>query len=235
MASLRPLNRSTFHPFNQGKTLNAFTLLELLVVIGIIALLLVAVVPAVTSLSKSTGRKGAISNLLGAVEQARAEAVKTGQAAYVVFPTFPSGPPKVVDRYNYKSYAVFADDPDHPERPRQLTNWKTFSTGVSLRALGSAPLSNLPDSGELVPPVTFLFTPDASAGAAFRCIKFNGSGEVEAPAVNVTLSIFEGRVEGGNEIITGTKRGSEPAAVESVTISHLTGRAERTTPTPGAP
>ena len=66
--------------------LAAFTLLELLVVVGIISVLLVAVIPAVNSLSKSSGRKGAISNLLGAIEQARAQAIKDGRRTYVVFP-----------------------------------------------------------------------------------------------------------------------------------------------------
>src|SRR5689334_22329245 len=65
---------------------NAFTLLELLVVLGILAILLVAIVPAINSLSKSSGRKAAIGNLLGAVEQARAEALKSGRATYIVLP-----------------------------------------------------------------------------------------------------------------------------------------------------
>src|SRR5437016_7639259 len=69
----------------------AFTLLEILVVIGIIAIMMGLIVPAVTSLSKSNGRKAAIANLLGGIEQARAEAIKSGQATYVVFPTFASG------------------------------------------------------------------------------------------------------------------------------------------------
>src|SRR5205807_7976742 len=90
---------------------SAFTLLELLVVIAIISVLLVAVIPAVNSFSKSSGRKGAISNLLGAFEQARAEAIKSGQATYVVFPTFASGTSQTtLDRYNYKSFAIFEDD-----------------------------------------------------------------------------------------------------------------------------
>ncbi len=51
----------------------AFTLIEMLVVIGIISILLVAVIPAVNSLSKSGGRKASISALLGAIEQTRAQ------------------------------------------------------------------------------------------------------------------------------------------------------------------
>src|ERR1700693_2696656 len=75
-------------PGSNSSAHRGFTLLELLVVIGIISILLVAIVPAVNSLSKSSGRKAAVNNLLGAIEQARVQAIKDGQAAYLVFPTF---------------------------------------------------------------------------------------------------------------------------------------------------
>src|SRR5207249_5129558 len=85
----------------------AYTLVELLVVMGMILILLAVVVPAVTSLSKANGRKAAMANLLGGIEQARAEAIKSGQATYVVFPTFASGAQPTLDRYNSRSYAIF--------------------------------------------------------------------------------------------------------------------------------
>lgn len=208
----------------------AFTLLEMLVVIGIIAILLVAIVPAVTSLSKSSGRKGAMSNLLGAIEQARAEAIKTGQATYVVFPTFSTATRSTIDRYNYKSYAIFEDDSANPTAPKQLTNWKTLPTGVALRSAGGGRLSSLTDTSAMSPAFTPIFTPESTATAVFRGIKFNAAGEVEFPASNVSLTIFEGSVDapGGNEIITSAKdTNGDPAARESLTIAQLTGRAER--------
>src|SRR3954471_1523199 len=82
----------------------AFTLLELLVVIGILTILLVAIVPAVNSLSKSSGRKAAVSNLLGVLEQARALAVKDSHATYIVFPDQLPGSPtsEAKQRYAYR-------------------------------------------------------------------------------------------------------------------------------------
>lgn len=213
----------------QRERSRAFTLIELLVVIAILSILLVALIPAL-SISKSSGRKGAISNLLGAIEQARAEAIKTGQATYVVFPTFASGTPQTtLERYNYKSLAIFEDDPANPTTPKQLTKWQTFPTGIAIRAAGSSPLSSLADPATLTPSVTpFAFTPDSTATAAFRCIKFNANGEVESPGSNVTLTVFEGYVNGGGtEVITSAKDASgDPAAKESITIARLTGRAE---------
>jgi type II secretory pathway pseudopilin PulG len=202
----------------------AFTLLELLVVMGIIIIALAALVPAVTSLSKSGGRRAARNTLLGGIEQARAEAIKSGQATYVVFPTFTSGTQSTLDRYNYRSYAIFEDDAAHPGNVKQLTDWKSFPTGVALRAAGNAAVSNLADPATLTPSVTFSFAPDASA-APFKCFKFNSNGEVQAPAANVLLGIFEGFVNSGSEVATTKDANGNPSAVEYVMVSQFTGRA----------
>ena len=201
-----------------------FTLLELLVVMGIIVIALAALVPAVTSLSKSGGRRAALNSLLGGIEQARAEAIKSSQATYVVFPAFTSGTQSTLDRYNYRSYAIFEDDAANPGNVKQLTDWKAFPIGVALRAAGTAALSNLTDPATLG--VAFSFAPDPSA-APLKCFKFNSNGEVQAPAGNVLLGIFEGYVN-GSEVAT-TKDGSgNPSAVEYLMVSQFTGRAEPT-------
>jgi prepilin-type N-terminal cleavage/methylation domain-containing protein len=224
--TLRP-RRAVVWPDEGG-----FTLLELLAVMGIISLLLVALVPAVTSLSKSGGRRAARNSLLGGIEQARAEAIKSSQATYVVFPAFTSGTQSTLDRYNYRSYAIFEDDAANPGNVKQLTDWKSFPTGVALRAAGTAALSNLADPATLTPSVAFSFAPDASA-APLKCFKFNSNGEVQAPAGNVLLGIFEGYVNSGTEIATTKDASGNPSAVEYVMVSQFTGRAEPTaTPSP---
>src|SRR5438132_9277983 len=113
---------------------SGFTLLELLVVTGIIVLLLAAIMPAVNSLSKSNGRQAAIANLLGGIEQARAEAIKSGQATYVVFPTFGAGTGQgFLDRYNFRWFAVFAGDRLNPATLKQISGWKIVLRGWLLR------------------------------------------------------------------------------------------------------
>src|SRR5438094_8866090 len=105
---------------------------------GIVIMALAALVPAVTSLSKSGGRRAARNSLLGGIEQARAEAIKSGQATYIVFPTFASGTQSTLDRYNYRSYSIFEDDAANPGNVKQLTDWKSFPTGIAIRAAGTA-------------------------------------------------------------------------------------------------
>lgn len=193
---------------------------------GIIAILLVAVIPVVNSLSKSGGRKAAISSLLGVIEQARTQAIKGGQATYVVFPTFTGGSQSTLERYHHKSYAIFEDDPATPAVPKQLTNWKTLPAGVALRSTGSGKLSDLSDTSTLAPSLTLNFGPEPAATCVFRCVKFAANGEVESPPNNVTLTVFEGYVNGTSEVITGSKDGSgNPSAAESIKIARLTGRA----------
>ena len=201
-----------------------FTLLELLVVMAIIVLLLAGLVPAVTSLSKSNGRKAAIANLLGGIEQARAQAIADGQATYVVFPTFGSGTSQtILDRYNYKSYAIFEDDPANPGAVKQLTGWRTLPTGVGLRAASL---------GALATSTPFAFTP-LNTTTNFPFLKFTTDGGIDpsstplSSTAPVQLGVFEGYVLSGADTDTNTSR-----FTETITVGRFSGRAEQLPPTP---
>ena len=63
----------------------AFTLVELLAVIGIMGLLAAVGVPALKGLSGSGGRKQALSQVMGALEIARNTAISNGTNAAVIF------------------------------------------------------------------------------------------------------------------------------------------------------
>ena len=64
----------------------AFTLLEMLVVIALVAILTALLTPAVQGLFGIVGRRGGVNVLSAAVEQARFEAIRHGVPAYVGFP-----------------------------------------------------------------------------------------------------------------------------------------------------
>ncbi|NBT49414.1 MAG: prepilin-type N-terminal cleavage/methylation domain-containing protein [Actinobacteria bacterium] len=80
----------------------AFTLVELLAVVGIMGLLAAVAVPALKGLTGSGGRKQALSQVMGALEIARNTAISTGTNAAVIFPdlSFASQP------YRYRSMAL---------------------------------------------------------------------------------------------------------------------------------
>ena len=104
----------------RGRDLRAFTLIELLTVVSIIAVMLAASLPAVNAISKSSGRKAAVSNVMNALEQARALAIRDGRATYVVFMTNTSAP----DNYRNKAYAVFEDTNTTSSATQvQVTKW----------------------------------------------------------------------------------------------------------------
>jgi prepilin-type N-terminal cleavage/methylation domain-containing protein len=206
----------------------AFTLLELLVVIGIISVLLVAVVPAVNSLSKASGRKAAINNLLGAIEQARAVAIKDGRQTYLAFAAQPSNgnttitDQAIIDRYFYHSYAIFEDDPADTTKPKiQVSPWKVLPTGISLRTEISFPTSNAAWTS-----TTFAFTPAGPGSTqSFPYLQFDSTGALISPNPSwsgpIPLQIFEGSVAGTYEHPT-TKANKD----ETINISRMTGRAE---------
>ena len=208
-----------------------FTLLELLVVIGIISILLVAVIPAVTSLSKSSGRKGALSNLLGAIEQARALAIKDGRSTYVAFVTS-SIPATLEQEYAYRAYAIFEDDASNPNTQVQVTNWKKLPIGISFRAKNSAAVTSVTANGNGEYTLPLQFSPGGtSTPASCHCIEFTPAGEVLYPSGSnpIVLGVFEGTVTGGVETSTSRKDAAgEPLATEYIQIARLTGRAEPT-------
>jgi prepilin-type N-terminal cleavage/methylation domain-containing protein len=204
---------------------SAFTLLELLVVISIIAVLLIAIVPAVNPLFKSSGRKGALSGLLGAIEQARSLAVKDGQATYVVFPDqlVNNNDPSLTQRYSYRSYAIFEDDAANPGTQKQVTPWQSLATGISIRS-GSL--------NYLAKTIAFPFTPlGTGVKGQFPFLKFTANGEVDPATTRdpskttgtIQFGIFEGFVDS-----TGIdKKTSAVDFTDSIEVSRLTGHAQR--------
>ena len=197
-----------------------------MVVVGIIALLLAVTLPAISSLSKSSSRKGTVSLLLGVIEQARATAIKDGRATYIAFAAQPTdgttsiSDNTVIDRYFYHAVAVFQDDPNDLTKKVQLTAWNVFPTGVSLRSeISFSSASSAPWSSS-----DFAFTPAGSQSQKFPFIKFDETGALASPIPNGTgpllLRFFEGSVKGTSEQPTNKANKDEV-----ISIARVTGRA----------
>lgn len=215
------------------RRLPAFTLVELLIVIGIIAVLLVAIVPAVNSLSKSSGRKAAVSNLLATLEQARSQAIKDGRSSYVGLAAEPTGgatgitDQNVISRYFYHAYAIFEDDPSDSTKPKiQVTPWKLFPTGISLRTEISFPSASS-TTNAVWSSTDLAFTPAGASTQKFPFLEFDSTGALIAPAgANIgpiLVRLFEGSVTGTTEHPTTAANKDEV-----ISIAPVTGRATYT-------
>jgi prepilin-type N-terminal cleavage/methylation domain-containing protein len=192
----------------------AFTLVELLAVIGIMGLLAAVGVPALKGLTGSGGRKQALSQLMGALEIARNTAISNGTNAAVIFPdsTFASG-----DAYKYRSMAVVAWNATNSSEPATMVgSWIVLPQGVAFfpNSLNSA---NLPTATNIS--VRILTT---STNASFPGIIFQSDGglseDFNTKPTN-GIAFFEGTVSG-----TTTNPTSKMTNFETVRLTRYTGR-----------
>ena len=210
-----PLTPFSLNPLTPRYCVAAFTLVELLAVIGIMGLLAAVGVPALKGLTGSGGRKQALSQLMGALEIARNTAISTGTNAAVIFPdsTFASG-----DAYKYRSMAVVAWNATNSNLPTTMVgSWIVLPQGVAFfpNSLKSA---NLPTAKNIS--VRIL---TANNTANFPAIIFQPDGglsEDYSPLPTNGISFFEGTVNG-----TTPNTNSKMTNFETVRLTRYTGRA----------
>jgi prepilin-type N-terminal cleavage/methylation domain-containing protein len=202
-----------------------FTLIELLVVIAVIAILAVAVVPAVKSLFGANGQKGAVSTVMNLFEQARALAVTSGSATYIVF-----ADESTPENYRCKALIVFKDDSNFT--PVAVSKWNFLPTGVSF----------LPATGVLTaqtasPKVKFLCpgTVAANTPLPLPYVKFDPSGMVSAPTdPNILFAnMFSGFVTSAGQASYTDKAQQSSQKFDSVVVARFTGRAHYVDPYSG--
>ena len=197
-------------------TVRAFTLVELLAVVGIMGLLAAVAVPALKGLTGSGGRKQALNQVISALEIARNTAISTGTNAAVIFPDsgFASG-----DAYKYRSMAVVAWNPTNTNAPATMVgSWIVLPQGI---ALFPNSISALPQAANVS--VRILTT---TTTGTYRGIIFQSDGALDAsqsPMPTNGIAYFEGTV-------TGTTPNKNPkiTTFETVLLYPYTGRTRPT-------
>ena len=190
----------------------AFTLVELLAVIGIMGLLAAVGVPALKGLTGSGGRKQALSQVMGALEIARNTAISTGTNAAVIFPdsTFSSG-----DAYKYRSMAVVAWNATNTNLPPTMVgSWIVLPQGV---ALFPKSISALPTAINISVRILTTTKTEDFPGIVFQ--SDGGLSEDFSPKPTNGISFFEGTVNN-----TTTNPTSKMINFETIRLTRYTGR-----------
>ena len=205
---------SSLNPLTPRYCVAAFTLVELLAVVGIMGLLAAVAVPALKGLTGSGGRKQALSQVMGALEIARNTAISTGTNAAVIFPdsTFASG-----DAYKYRAMAVVSWNATNASTPATMVgSWIVLPQGI---ALFPNSISALPQAAN----VSVRILTSSNTAANYRAISFQSDGgldESQSPLPTNGIAFFEGTVTG-----TTTNSTSKMTNFETVRVTRYTGRA----------
>ena len=193
----------------------AFSLVELMAVVGVMALLAVVAAPALRGLAGSGGRKQAVSQIMGAMELARNTAIATGTNAGVVIPerTF------IRTNYAYRSLAVVAWNPTNAGLPpAMVSGWISLPEGISIFPNSLVPLFRTD--------VTLVLPPNQTNTSSQPVIIFQPDGGLFNSGGNFPtngLAIFEGTVAGNTP-----DRQGRTNRVETILLSPYTGRARGT-------
>jgi prepilin-type N-terminal cleavage/methylation domain-containing protein len=212
-----PLTPESLSPLIPFRVPSAFTLVELMAVVGIMGLLAAVAVPALKGLTGSGGRKMALNQVLSALEIARNNAISSGTNAAVIFPdsTFSQG-----EAYKYRSMAIINWNATNAATNTMSGSWITLPQGIAFVPNAIANLSTLTN-------VSVRILATSKTLNSVKGIVFQSDGALAEAFYNTNLtskgvSYFEGTVSGTSPSPSITNK------VETVRVTRYTGRATAT-------
>jgi prepilin-type N-terminal cleavage/methylation domain-containing protein len=189
----------------------AFTLVEMLIVIALVAILTTLLAPAVQGLMGTSGRRGGLNTVTAVLDQARLAAIENGTNAYVGFPTNASNPTN-----GFSHLIVFRDarPDDANPNPVAVTRWQRLPNGVFLQAGRGLPAAL---TARTLPARTLPLLGGSQDITQMPALAFNRFGQLQGVTTEVSVLLGE-KIEP-----TGYWRGSTSNYFE-LRIQPLTGR-----------
>jgi len=212
-------DRVTFLTMSKNK--RAFTLLETLTVVTVMAILMTAALPAINSMSNATGRQGAVNTLLNVFEQARITALSNGVNSYVGFAD--QSLSQLGNDFPYHAYIIFRDRVDSDPAGVQyvaVTKWMFLPKNISFKK----DCTSLFQDGTAVVPVPANNLPQLANGASLPAIVYTHTGAIKTPSKteSLCLYLYQGVFTNNRDMLM-TKNSTY---FDRITFQRFTGRAE---------
>lgn len=227
---------------------SAFTLVEILTVMGILAILLAVTLPAFKGLNQGGARRAAVSNLMGALDRARTMAVSDGRATYVAFyATDTPADGTLMDSTGGpwgRAYAIYQDNDNIRFAPVQQTPWLYLPTGMAFKVSNSsgqmASVTNSMSSSlpAVAFPVGSVAARSGTTSLRLPYWKFDVTGSVDSSCLDAAASgpggtaaylrvlMFPGYLNTNGGEVSTAGHTVDASTLEEVDLNPVTGRAK---------
>jgi prepilin-type N-terminal cleavage/methylation domain-containing protein len=163
---------------------SAFSLVEMLVVIALVATLTVLLAPSIQSLMGVTGRRGGMSILAGALDQARIKAIESGQTVHLGFP-FEAVDDEELARSHFILFRAAAEGDGTGIEFVPIGRWSRLPSGVYMQGGANFPVQELEIPGGNLPQL------DGNDVTRLQVLSFDRFGALRGAAGPVEINVGE--------------------------------------------